>query len=160
MRVEVALQPLGVTTTQFRILSTLSQGEKRSSAELSRMFGIKPQTIKQIAILESNGLIERNLAKGNKRVLEVTMTRRARARLRQGHHGLGSGYFCLRASGLPLQGGRVRARACLGAVSYSLRQARRSWREDEKPARSATRSMSRRVWLSISRANATRRRLL
>lgn len=158
MRVEVALQPLGVTTTQFRILSTLSQGEKRSSAELSRMFGIKPQTmIKQIAILESNGLSERNLAKGNKRVLEVTMTE---ARLRQGHHGLGSGYFCLRASGLPLQGGRVRARACLGAVSYSLRQARRSWREDEKPARSATRSMSRRVWLSISRANATRRRLL
>lgn len=81
MRVEVALQPLGVTTTQFRILSTLSQGEKRSSAELSRMFGIKPQTM-QIAILESNGLIERNLAKGNKRVLEVTMTEAGRLTMR------------------------------------------------------------------------------
>ena len=83
VRLEAALQPIGVTTTQFRILTTLSHGGKRSSAELSRMFGVKPQTmIKQIAILESNGLIERNLAKGSKRVLEVTMTEAGRAALR------------------------------------------------------------------------------
>ena len=83
VRLEAALQPLGVTTTQFRILTTLSHGGKRSSAELSRMFGVKPQTmIKQIAILESNGLIERNLAKGSKRVLEVTMTEAGRVALR------------------------------------------------------------------------------
>ena len=83
LRLEAALQPLGVTTTQFRILVTLSHGEKRSSAKLSRMFGVKPQTmIKQIAILEGNGLIERNLAKGSKRVLEVTMTEAGRGALR------------------------------------------------------------------------------
>jgi len=83
LRLEAALQPLGVTTTQFRILVTLSHGENRSSAGLSRMFGVKPQTmIKQIAILESNGLIERKLAKGNKRVLEVTMTEAGRVALR------------------------------------------------------------------------------
>jgi DNA-binding MarR family transcriptional regulator len=83
VRLEAAMQPLGVTTTQFRILTTLSHGGKRSSAELSRMFGVKPQTmIKQIANLESNGLIERNLAKGSKRVLEVTMTEAGRAALR------------------------------------------------------------------------------
>jgi DNA-binding MarR family transcriptional regulator len=83
LRLEAALQPLGVTTTQFRILTTLSHGEKRSSAALSRMFGVKPQTmIKQIAFLESNGLIERNLAKGNKRVLEVAMTEAGRVALR------------------------------------------------------------------------------
>jgi DNA-binding MarR family transcriptional regulator len=47
------------------------------------MFGVKPQTmIKQIAILEGNGLITRNLAKGNKRVLEVTMTEAGRVALR------------------------------------------------------------------------------
>jgi len=52
LRLEAALQPLGVTTTQFRILVTLSHGEKRSSAKLSRMFGVKPQTmIKQIVNL-------------------------------------------------------------------------------------------------------------
>ena len=83
LRLEAALQPLGVTTTQFRILTTLSRGDKRSSAELSRMFGVKPQTmIKQIVNLESNGLIERNLAKGSKRVLEVSMTDAGRVALR------------------------------------------------------------------------------
>ncbi len=83
LRLEDALQPLGVTTTQFRILTTLSHVEKRSSAELSRMFGVKPQTmIKQIAILEGNGMIERHLAKGSRRVLEVTMTEAGRAALR------------------------------------------------------------------------------
>jgi len=83
LRLEAALQPLGVTTTQFRILTTLSRGDKRSLAKLSRMFGVKPQTmIKQIANLESNGLIERNLAKGSKRVLEVSLTEAGRVALR------------------------------------------------------------------------------
>jgi DNA-binding MarR family transcriptional regulator len=83
LRLEAALQPLGVTTTQFRILTTLARGDKRSSAKLSRMFGVKPQTmIKQIANLESNGLIERNLAKGSKRVLEVSLTEEGRVALR------------------------------------------------------------------------------
>ena len=83
LRLEAALQPLGVTTTQFRILVTLSHGEKRSSAKLSRMFGVKPQTmIKQIVNLENDGLIERNLAKGSKRVLEVSMTEAGRVALR------------------------------------------------------------------------------
>src|SRR5688500_15472135 len=83
LRLEAALQPLGVTTTQFRILTSLSRGDKRSSAKLSRMFGVKPQTmIKQIVNLESNGLIERNLAKNSKRVLEVSMTEAGRRALR------------------------------------------------------------------------------
>jgi DNA-binding MarR family transcriptional regulator len=83
VRLEAALQPLGITAAQFRILATLIHGEKRSSAELSRMFGVKPQTmIKQIAILESDGMIERHLAKGNKRVLEVSVTEAGRTRLR------------------------------------------------------------------------------
>lgn len=83
LRLEAALQPLGVTTTQFRILTALSRSDKRSSAELSRLFGVKPQTmIKQIVNLESNGLIERNLAKNSKRVLEVSMTEAGRRTLR------------------------------------------------------------------------------
>jgi DNA-binding MarR family transcriptional regulator len=83
VRLEAALQPLDITAVQFRILATLAQGEKRSSADLSRMFGVKPQTmIKQIAILETNGMIERNLAKGNKRVLEMALTEAGRNKLR------------------------------------------------------------------------------
>jgi DNA-binding MarR family transcriptional regulator len=83
LRLEAALQPLGVSSTQFRILTTLSHLERRSSAALSRMFGVKPQTmIKQITFLENNGLIERKLGKGNKRVLEVSMTEAGRVTLR------------------------------------------------------------------------------
>ena len=83
LRLEAELQQLGVTTTQFRILTTLSHGGNFSSAKLSRMFGVKPQTmIKQIAILEGKGLIERALARGSKRVLEVKMTEAGRATLR------------------------------------------------------------------------------
>ena len=83
LRLEAALQPLGVTTTQFRILTALSRGGQRSSAELSRLFGVKPQTmIKQIVSLEGSGLIERNLAKGSRRVLDVSMTEAGRGALR------------------------------------------------------------------------------
>jgi len=75
VRLEDALAPTGITTAQFRILFTLAQRTRRSSAELSRMFGVKPQTmIKQIAILETRGLIGRAMAPSNKRVLEVELT--------------------------------------------------------------------------------------
>jgi DNA-binding MarR family transcriptional regulator len=47
------------------------------------MFGVTPQTmIKQIALLESSGLIERNLAQGSRRILEVSMTAAGRDVLR------------------------------------------------------------------------------
>jgi len=83
LRLEAALAPLGVSPAQFQILTSLLHGEKRSSASLSRIFAVKPQTmIKQIAILESRGLIARQLAKGNKRVLEVSMTDAGRVTLR------------------------------------------------------------------------------
>jgi DNA-binding MarR family transcriptional regulator len=75
VRLEDALAPSGITTAQFRILFTLAHRTRRSSAELSRMFGVKPQTmIKQIAILEAGGLIGRAMAPSNKRVLEVELT--------------------------------------------------------------------------------------
>lgn len=75
VRLEDALAPTGITTAQFRIMFTLARRTKRSSAELSRMFGVKPQTmIKQIAILEARGLIGRANAPSNKRVLEVELT--------------------------------------------------------------------------------------
>ncbi len=76
VRLEDALRPLGITSAQFRIMTTLSDHGKRSSAELSRMFGVKPQTmIKQIAILENRDLVNRSAAPENKRVLEVDLTR-------------------------------------------------------------------------------------
>jgi DNA-binding MarR family transcriptional regulator len=75
VHLEAALQPLGVTAAQFRIIAALEHHERRSSAELSRMFAVKPQTmIKQIALLEAKQLINRTVAADNKRVLEVALT--------------------------------------------------------------------------------------
>jgi len=75
VRLESVLNPLGVTAVQFRILTTLSTRPNMSSAELSRLYDVKPQTmIKQITLLEAKGLISRGIGGSNKRVLEVELT--------------------------------------------------------------------------------------
>lgn len=75
VRLESVLAPLGVTAVQFRILTTLSTRPFMSSAELSRLYDVKPQTmIKQIALLEAKGLIERRVSSVNKRLLELSLT--------------------------------------------------------------------------------------
>jgi DNA-binding MarR family transcriptional regulator len=75
VRLERALQPLGITAVQFRIMSTLGFQAKLSSAQLARLYDVKPQTmIKQITLLEAKGLISRDVGGNNKRVLEVELT--------------------------------------------------------------------------------------
>src|SRR5512140_39910 len=75
VRLESVLNPLGVTAVQFRILTTLSTRPNMSSAELARLYDVKPQTmIKQIALLESKGLIDRRVSDANKRLLELSLT--------------------------------------------------------------------------------------
>lgn len=72
---EEALQPVGVTAVQFRILAAVSVQTQLSSAELSRIFAVTPQTmIKQIAALEAKQQIRRKVRKSNKRVLEMELT--------------------------------------------------------------------------------------
>ena len=84
VRLESVLAPLGVTAVQFRILTTLSTRPHMSSAELARLYDVKPQTmIKQIALLESKGLIERRASEANKRLLELDLTDAGTAALGQ-----------------------------------------------------------------------------
>ena len=84
VRLESVLNPLGVTAVQFRILTTLSTRPNMSSAELARLYDVKPQTmIKQIALLESKGLIDRRTSDANKRLLELRMTAAGAAALKQ-----------------------------------------------------------------------------
>ena len=79
VRLEQVLQPLGVTAVQFRILTTLAHQERLSSAELGRIYNVKPQTmIKQITLLENKKLIRRRVGAANKRVLEVELTPRGK----------------------------------------------------------------------------------
>jgi DNA-binding MarR family transcriptional regulator len=84
VRLEAVLNPFDVTAVQFRILTTLSSRPDLSSAELARLYDVKPQTmIKQIALLETKGLIERQVSGTNKRLLEVRLTQRGAATLKQ-----------------------------------------------------------------------------
>ena len=84
VRLESVLSPFDVTAVQFRILTTLSTRPDLSSAELARLYDVKPQTmIKQIALLETKGLIERRVSDSNKRLLEVRLTERGAATLKQ-----------------------------------------------------------------------------
>lgn len=75
VQLESILQPMGITAVQFRVLTTISSRPSISSAELARLYDVKPQTmIKQIATLETKGLISRKVSQKNKRQLDVTLT--------------------------------------------------------------------------------------
>ena len=72
---ESALQPVGVTAVQYRILAAVAAQKRLSSAELARIFAVTPQTmIKQIAALETKNRIVRKTRQTNKRVLEMELT--------------------------------------------------------------------------------------
>ena len=84
MRLGATLQPYGVTAVQFRVLAEVRRYNRLSSAELSRLFNVRPQTMnKQIAQLEELGLIERSCAPDNRRVLEVSLSETGLNTLRQ-----------------------------------------------------------------------------
>lgn len=84
LRLEAVLDPFGVTAVQFRILTTLSTRPDVTSADLARLYDVKPQTmIKQIALLEAKGLIERRVSETNKRLLEVRLTAAGAATLKR-----------------------------------------------------------------------------
>jgi DNA-binding MarR family transcriptional regulator len=84
VQLESVLNPLGVTAVQFRILTTLSTRPNMSSAELARLYDVKPQTmIKQIALLETKGLIDRRVSDANKRLLELSLTETGASALKQ-----------------------------------------------------------------------------
>lgn len=86
VQLEAIFQPLGVSAVQFRILTTISSRPGLTSAELARVYDVKPQTmIRQIALLESKGLVERQASEANKRLLELSLTGPGKACLEQCH---------------------------------------------------------------------------
>lgn len=79
---EAAFEPIGITAVQFRILTTVSSRPGLCSADLARIYDVKPQSmIRQIALLENRGLIAREMSSANKRLLELTLTDKGRATL-------------------------------------------------------------------------------
>jgi DNA-binding MarR family transcriptional regulator len=75
---DAALSGLGVTPTQYAVLSLASgRGAPRSSAELARRAGVSAQAMAEmIAGLETKGLLRREESPDNRRVLHIRPTRR------------------------------------------------------------------------------------
>ncbi len=74
-RSEDALRPHGLTPMQFTILSSLKQWDGLSSAELSRRFGVTPQTMgEMIGNLERRALVARVQDPANRRALRLSLT--------------------------------------------------------------------------------------
>lgn len=75
VELEDALRRFEITPTEYTVMSMLAHRERLSSAQLSRRFFVKPQSmIKLIASLEGKNLISRVAANGDRRVLEVSLT--------------------------------------------------------------------------------------
>ncbi|MFN6953460.1 MAG: MarR family transcriptional regulator [Acetobacteraceae bacterium] len=75
---DAELSPLGVTPTQYAVLSLAARrGAPRSSAELARRAGVSAQAMAEmVAGLEAKGLIRREESPENRRVLHIRPTRR------------------------------------------------------------------------------------
>ena len=72
---EDALRPHNLTPMQFTILSSLRRWRGLSSAELSRRFGVTPQTMgEMIGNLERRALIARVQDPTNRRALRLSLT--------------------------------------------------------------------------------------
>ncbi len=72
---EDALKPHNLTPMQFTILSSLKRWDGLSSAELSRRFGVTPQTMgEMIGNLERRALIARVQDPSNRRALRLSLT--------------------------------------------------------------------------------------
>lgn len=84
VQLEAIFQPLGVSAVQFRILATISSRPGLTSADLARVYDVTPQTmIRQIALLETKGLVERQASEANKRLLQLSLTESGKACLEQ-----------------------------------------------------------------------------
>jgi DNA-binding MarR family transcriptional regulator len=74
-RTEAALGPFELTSMQFTILASVGRWNGLSSAELSRRFGVTPQTMgEMIANLQRRDLVVRRRDPSDARTLKVDLT--------------------------------------------------------------------------------------
>jgi DNA-binding MarR family transcriptional regulator len=84
LEMERALKPFGVTPTQYMVMSSLAVRGRSSSAQLSRRFSVRPQSmIKLILGLESVGLVSRVTREEDRRVLEISLSPNGSATLQK-----------------------------------------------------------------------------
>lgn len=85
-RLDEALRPIGLTTPQCAVLSALEREPGLSNAALARAAFVTPQTMQSIlANMERHGLLTREAAPHDGRVLRHLITAQGRKALRQAH---------------------------------------------------------------------------
>lgn len=83
-KLEANLHDLGVTAGQYAVLSLLALTPEASSAQLSRLVGVTPQTMAEtITSFESQKLISREQSSTHKRILEISLTAKGMALLKE-----------------------------------------------------------------------------
>ncbi len=76
LEMERVLRPFDITPTQYMVMSSLALRGRSSSAQLSRRFSVRPQSmIKLILGLEQLGHVQRVAREGDRRVLEISLSK-------------------------------------------------------------------------------------
>jgi DNA-binding MarR family transcriptional regulator len=84
-KLDAALEPLGVTTTEYTALSVLARRSGLSSAQLARRSFVSDQAMNQVVVvLERNGWVERSPDPRHARILRAKLTRAGRSVLAAG----------------------------------------------------------------------------
>ena len=74
-RLDGALEPFGVSSFQFTVLSVIARNEGLSSAALSQRFHVTPQAMGELVqLLERKGLIQRKEDPKNRKILRLKLT--------------------------------------------------------------------------------------
>jgi DNA-binding MarR family transcriptional regulator len=83
-RMEKDLRSHAVTPTEYMVMSSLAFRGESSSAQLSRRFRVRPQSmIKLVLNLEARGFVQRSARENDKRTLEISLTDSGAAALAQ-----------------------------------------------------------------------------
>lgn len=83
-RLEMCLQPEGLTAGQYTALSLLRRYEPTSSAELARRLQITAQSMGEfVRALETKGMVERETAPDNRRIVLLRLTGTGRQALQR-----------------------------------------------------------------------------
>lgn len=78
------MQPAGMTWALARIFNAIATRPYISSAQLAKMFGIAPQSVKQsVTTLEQRGWIERIPSESDNRVLQTVLTEKGEQKRRE-----------------------------------------------------------------------------
>jgi DNA-binding MarR family transcriptional regulator len=83
-KTEAQFAPYGVTADQFVLLSTLSRGNAITQRELARRMPSDPSTVRaMLVLLETQGLVERDVHPSDSRARTVALTAAGKRKFRQ-----------------------------------------------------------------------------